>query len=127
MTPPARPWSRPPSAAPGLSAIPALGIFAAVLAATGTAIIESHRPNAIGTTWLRAQTLAEPARGESLRLLIACTESAVRISESQPGSAVRSGGTSRGTKLSETQLIAEHLRPLDRAEHHPAEPPQPIS
>lgn len=42
--------------------------------------------NAIGTTWLRAQTLAEPARSESLRLLLAYTDSAVRVSDYQPDS-----------------------------------------
>lgn len=42
--------------------------------------------NTIGTTYLRAQTLAEPVRGESLDLLIAYTESAVTLSENPPGS-----------------------------------------
>jgi len=42
--------------------------------------------NAIGTTWLRAQTLAEPARNRSLRLLVDYAESAVLISEYHPGS-----------------------------------------
>jgi hypothetical protein len=42
--------------------------------------------NAIGTTYLRAQTLAEPTRSRSLRLLIRYTESAVLISEAVPGS-----------------------------------------
>ena len=43
--------------------------------------------NAIGTTWLRAQTLAEPIRSESLELLIDYTQSAVRLAENMPGSA----------------------------------------
>ena len=42
--------------------------------------------NAIGTTYLRAQTLPEPSRTESLRLLKAYAESAVRLAESIPGS-----------------------------------------
>lgn len=42
--------------------------------------------NAIGTTYLRAQTLAEPERTRSLRLLVTYTESAVRLSEYAPGS-----------------------------------------
>lgn len=41
--------------------------------------------NAIGTTYLRAQTLVEPMRGGSLGLLVDYTESAVRLSEYVPG------------------------------------------
>ncbi len=44
--------------------------------------------NAIGTTYLRAQTLPEPIRTRSLKLLIKYTRSAIRISEYEPGSAV---------------------------------------
>ena len=43
--------------------------------------------NAIGTTYLRAQTLAEPIRSRSLDLLIRYTRSAIRISDEVPGSA----------------------------------------
>jgi hypothetical protein len=43
--------------------------------------------NAIGTTYLRAQTLAEPIRSRSLDLLIRYTRSAIRISDQVPGSA----------------------------------------
>jgi hypothetical protein len=42
--------------------------------------------NAIDATYLRAQTLAEPVRSRSLDLLVAYTESAVRLSEYVPGS-----------------------------------------
>lgn len=42
--------------------------------------------NAIGTTYLRAQTLSEPARTKSMRLLTTYTESAVQLSENVPGS-----------------------------------------
>ncbi|MEO8092633.1 MAG: hypothetical protein ABI726_08000 [bacterium] len=42
--------------------------------------------NTIGTTYLRAQTLAEPVRSRSLDLLVAYTESAIRLSEYVPGS-----------------------------------------
>jgi hypothetical protein len=42
--------------------------------------------NAIGTTNLRAQTLSEPTRSQSLGLLVSYTESAVRLSEFIPGS-----------------------------------------
>jgi hypothetical protein len=43
--------------------------------------------NAIGTTYLRAQTLSEPVRSRSLGLLIDYTESAVRLADHVPGSA----------------------------------------
>jgi len=49
-----------------------------------TAIVDEA--NAIGTTYLRAQTLPEPEREQSLKLLIAYTESAVQLSENVPGS-----------------------------------------
>lgn len=42
--------------------------------------------NAIGTTYLRAQTLPEPARSASLRLLTDYAESAVRVADYMPGS-----------------------------------------
>lgn len=42
--------------------------------------------NAIGTTYLRGQTLSEPVRSRSLDLLIAYTRSAIRLSEHVPGS-----------------------------------------
>ena len=42
--------------------------------------------NAIGTAYLRAQTVAEPARTRSLRLLTQFTETALRISDEVPGS-----------------------------------------
>ena len=42
--------------------------------------------NAIGTTYLRAQTLAEPIRSRSLGLLTRYTRSAIRISDEVPGS-----------------------------------------
>jgi hypothetical protein len=54
--------------------------------------------NAIGTTYLRAQLLAEPFRSRSLDLLVTYTESAVRLSEYVPGSA------------KETEVIAEEER-----------------
>jgi hypothetical protein len=42
--------------------------------------------NAIGTTYLRAQTLPEPIRSRSLALLVGYTRNAVTISEHVPGS-----------------------------------------
>jgi hypothetical protein len=43
--------------------------------------------NAIGTTYLRAQTLEEPIRSRSLDLLVRYTRSAVQLSNRIPGSA----------------------------------------
>jgi len=43
--------------------------------------------NAIGTTYLRAQTLAEPMRSRSLVLLVGYTRVALRLSDVVPGSA----------------------------------------
>jgi hypothetical protein len=42
--------------------------------------------NAIGTTYLRAQTLAEPVRSRSLELLTDYTDASIRLAESIPGS-----------------------------------------
>jgi hypothetical protein len=42
--------------------------------------------NAIGTTYLRAQTLAEPVRSRSLDLLVRYTRTSVRLSDQVPGS-----------------------------------------
>ncbi len=42
--------------------------------------------NAIGTTYLRAQTLPEPMRGDSLELLVRYTERAIRFADHVPGS-----------------------------------------
>jgi hypothetical protein len=43
--------------------------------------------NAIGTTYLRAQTLPEPIRGRSLDLLVRYTRTAISLSDHPPGSA----------------------------------------
>jgi hypothetical protein len=42
--------------------------------------------NAIGTTYLRAQTLAEPMRSASLELLVGYTRTAIGLSDHVPGS-----------------------------------------
>src|SRR6187401_748307 len=42
--------------------------------------------NAIGTTYLRAQTLDEPVRSRSMNLLVRYTGSAIRFSDHVPGS-----------------------------------------
>jgi hypothetical protein len=45
--------------------------------------------NAIGTTYLRAQTLAEPERSRSLALLVRYTDTSIRLSHAIPGSAAQ--------------------------------------
>src|SRR6478736_3991554 len=43
--------------------------------------------NAIGTTYLRAQMLAEPERTQSLALLVQYTDQSIRLGRAVPGSA----------------------------------------
>src|SRR6185312_5508235 len=50
-----------------------------------TAVVDEA--NAIGTTYLRAETLREPMRTESLRRLARYTDTSIRLSEAIPGSA----------------------------------------
>jgi hypothetical protein len=45
-----------------------------------------NEANAIGTTYLRAQTLPEPIRSRSLDLLVPYTRTAIRLSDHVPGS-----------------------------------------
>jgi hypothetical protein len=45
--------------------------------------------NAIGTAYLRAQTIAEPERSQSLTLLKRFTDTSIRISRTTPGSAAQ--------------------------------------
>src|SRR5688572_25433464 len=55
--------------------------------------------NAIGTTYLRAQTLQEPMRTRSLDLLERYTNSTIRLSESVPGSAASLEAIAEGDRL----------------------------
>jgi hypothetical protein len=52
--------------------------------------------NAIGTTYLRAQTLAEPMRSRSLAVLERYTDTSIRISHAVPGSAAQRGAIADG-------------------------------
>jgi hypothetical protein len=72
-----------------------LGLVALVLAfglALAVGRYEARRAavvddaNAIGTTYLRAQTLREPVRSESLERLVRYTDTSIRLSEAVPGS-----------------------------------------
>jgi hypothetical protein len=59
--------------------------------------------NAIGTTYLRAETLAEPVRSRSLRLLRRYTDTSIRLSERIPGSAEAS------VTLAASSALQRHL------------------
>ena len=64
--------------------------------------------NAIGTTYLRAETLAEPVRSRSLRLLRRYTDTSIRLSERIPGSAEAS------VTLAASSALQRHLWRLAR-------------
>jgi len=70
--------------------------------------------NAIGTTYLRAQTLAEPMRSRSLALLIDYTRTAVRVSDVVPGSAASQAAVGAEDAI-QRRLWALAGEALDRA------------
>lgn len=55
--------------------------------------------NAIGTTYLRAQTLPEPMRSESLPLLVRYTDGEIRLSHEVPGSGAARRTVAAGSAL----------------------------
>jgi hypothetical protein len=55
--------------------------------------------NAIGTTYLRAQTLPEPLRTRSLELLVRYTDTSIRLSDVVPGSAAARKAVADGQVL----------------------------
>jgi hypothetical protein len=55
--------------------------------------------NTIGTTYLRAQTLAEPVRSESLLLLRDYTDASIRIADEVPGSASQRDAVAESSAL----------------------------
>jgi hypothetical protein len=55
--------------------------------------------NTIGTTYLRAQLLAEPVRSRSLNLLVTYTENEVRLSDHVPGSTEEKAVAAYGQRL----------------------------
>jgi hypothetical protein len=55
--------------------------------------------NAIGTTYLRAQTLAEPVRTRSLEQLVRYTDTSIRLSRSVPTSAEARKAAAEGQRL----------------------------
>jgi hypothetical protein len=70
--------------------------------------------NAIGTTYLRAQTLAEPMRSRSLALLVDRTRTAVRLSQHVPGSDAARGAVAEEERI-ERRLWGLAGTALDRA------------
>jgi hypothetical protein len=62
-----------------------------------TAVVDEA--NAIGTTYLRAQTLAEPVRSESMRRLRRYTDASIELSGSVPGSAAAREAIAEGQAL----------------------------
>jgi hypothetical protein len=68
--------------------------------------------NTIGTTYLRAQTLHEPARTRSLNLLTRYTQSAVQVADTVPGSHEEAVGADREEEL-QRKLWALGGRALD--------------
>jgi hypothetical protein len=62
--------------------------------------------NAIGTTYLRAQTLPEPERSTSLMLLRQFTDTSIRISNSVPGSPAERDAVAQSGRI-ERQLWAQ--------------------
>src|SRR3954454_16570729 len=64
----------------------AFGLSLAVSRYEGRRANVVDEANAIGTTYLRAQTLAEPVRSRSLDLLVRYTRTAVGIADHVPGS-----------------------------------------
>ena len=75
--------------------------------------------NAIGTTYLRAQTLAEPVRSQSLDLLVRYTDASIALSNSVPGSGAHAAAIAEGEELQRSlwRLGAEALAdsPTDSA------------
>ncbi len=70
--------------------------------------------NAIGTTYLRAQTLAEPFRARSLDLLVHYTQSAVSLSDHLPGSSDEAAAAAKEQRI-QRQLWALGAQALDTA------------
>jgi hypothetical protein len=65
--------------------------------------------NAIGTTYLRAQTLREPIRTRSLRRLVRYTDTSIRLSSAVPGSPEAREAIADGAKLQrELWALAGH-------------------
>ena len=77
-----------------------------------TAVVDEA--NAIGTTYLRAQTLPEPIRTQSLERLVRYTDTTIVISNAVPGSAAEREAETAGDRL-QRELWALGGQELDEA------------
>jgi hypothetical protein len=55
--------------------------------------------NTIGTTYLRAQTLPQPIRTDSMRLLRSYTDTRIALSDAVPGSAAFDRASAKGQRI----------------------------
>ena len=83
----------------------AFGLSLAVERYEGRRAAVVDESNAIGTTYLRAQTLPEPVRTRSLILLRQFTDTSIRISDTVPGSAAQRHAIAESGRI-ERQLWA---------------------
>ena len=111
---------REPFAALQAALLGVVGLILAFGLALAVGRYESRRAavvddaNAIGTTYLRAQTLAEPVRTRSLDLLARYTDTSIRLSEAVPNSAVADDAVDDGQQL-QRELWALAGQALDGA------------
>ena len=61
--------------------------------------------NAIGTTYLRAQTLAEPIRSRSLGLLVRYTDASIRLAKSVPDTAAAREALADGAEIQRGAVV----------------------
>lgn len=77
----------------------AFGLSLAVTRYESRRAVVVDEANAIGTTYLRAQTLKEPVRGHSLALLPRYTDTTIRLSDAIPGSTEATEAIAGGERL----------------------------
>src|SRR3954465_8775059 len=92
----------------------AFGLSLAVSRYEGRRANVVSEANAIGTTYLRAQTLPEPMRSRSLALLVDYTRVALRLSDVVPGSAPARGAVASEAAI-QRRLWGLAGQALDRA------------
>jgi hypothetical protein len=111
---------REPFAALQTALLGVVGLILAFGLALAVGRYESRRAavveeaNAIGTTYLRAQTLAEPFRTGSLDRLVRYTDTSIRLSHSVPGSSAADDAVADGQQL-QRELWALAGEALDSA------------
>jgi hypothetical protein len=111
---------REPFAALQAALLGVVGLILAFGLALAVGRYESRRAavvedaNAIGTTYLRAQTLAEPVRTRSLELLARYTDTSIRLSDTIPNSAAADDAVADGQEL-QRELWALAGQALDAA------------